>query len=194
MSSDPNSVDNSAEPEITNPIIVLPPTARTFEAAGHKYFVESNITIARYKKYQRMEIELGFNLNFSGLVDGLMIAYNALNDRRDADAAVAIKEMLDGCRLFNEDRANVASYVATLFINRADEKRDEWSIEMANEKLEHWKNIDANFFLSWGLVLVREFPQKYKEIAEMLTRIGEIKARIQPEVDDSKTGKYNIVD
>ena len=141
-----------------------------------------------------MEIELGFNLNFSGLVDGLMIAYSALNDRRDADAAVAIKEMLDGCRLFNEDRANVASYVATLFINRPDEKRDEWSVEMANEKLDHWKNIDANFFLSWGLVLVREFPQKYREIAEMLTKIGEIKSRMQPEGDDLKTDRFNTAD
>lgn len=193
MSVDPNGVDNSAESEITNPIIFLPDGTKSFEAGGHKYFVENNITLARYKKYQRMEIEMGFNLNFSGLVDGLMTAYNSLNERRDADAAVAIKELLDGVRLFNEDRANVASYVATLFINRADEDRAEWSKTLADEKLEHWKNIDANFFLSWALVLVREFPKKYREIAAMLTRVGEIKSKISP-VDDSETDKYNIAD
>lgn len=183
MSVDSNSLDNSPEDEPVNAIVQLnPQTTKTFEAGGKKYYVELlTLSAGRYKHFQKMELELGFSINFPGLVDKLKEAYTALNARRDADAAVTIMQTLDGCRLFNEDRQAISLYVATLFINTADEDRSKWSKSLADQKIEDWSNIDANFFLSLALAQVRQFPEKYKELSEMLTRVSAVKSSILDE-------------
>lgn len=194
MSVDTNSVGDSPEVETLNAIIVLPPNAKSFEAGGKKYLVEGEISTGRYKNYQRMEVELGFNISFSKLVERLTQAYSALNERRDADAAVAIMQVLDGARLFNEDRQQVALYVSTLFINTPDEDRSTWNKALADQKIQDWQNIDVNFFLSWGLAQVREFPKRYREIAEMLTRVSEVKSSILSQDENYQTELGNIED
>lgn len=178
MSVDTNSVGDRPEDELINSLTVLPPTAKVFEAGGKKYYVESDVSVGRYKNYQRMEVELGFNINFSKLVERLSNAYSALNENRNADAAVALAQVLDGARLFNEDRQQVALYVSTLFINTADEDRTTWSKPLADQKIQDWKNIEVNFFLSWALAQVREFPKRYAEIADLLTRVSEVRSSI----------------
>ena len=179
MSLDTDSVVDSP----VNEVIQLPYSAKSFEAGGHKYFIESTLSIGRYKHYQRMEVELGFNINFSGLVDKITQAYGALNERRDADAAVLMKEVLEGST-FLIKKIPIALYVATLFINRSDEDRSEWSQTIAEEKIDHWKNIDSNFFLAVALGQVRSFPEKLQEITRMLERVSDVRERMENLTED----------
>jgi hypothetical protein len=179
MSSNPDGVADSQVGEVVEtPIIQLPDKTRFFEAGGCKYQVEEEITVGRYKHYQQMEVQLGFTVSFSSLVDMMKGAYSALNERRDADAAVLIKQMLEGATLIVEKKP-IALYVATLFINRPDENRAEWSQALAEEKIKHWENIDANFFLGSALAWVRRFPEKYKEIAQMLQKVSQVKSQME---------------
>lgn len=183
MSVDTVSVADSQDDEPVSNIIQLPANAKSFEASGVKYYVETSLSIGRYKHYQRMEQELGFNVNFSGLVSKMVSAYNALNERRDADAAVLMKEMLEGTTYLKE-KTPIALYVATLFINRADEDPAEWSQKIAEEKLEHWKNIDSNFFLAVALGRVNNFAEAYRTVATMLEKVGEIKEKASHIMED----------
>ncbi len=169
--------DSQSDEQPNEQVIQLPANAKSFEAAGIRYYVETSLSIGRYKHYQRMEQELGFNVNFSGLVSKMVSAYNALNERRDADAAVLMKEMLEGTT-FLKEKTPIALYVATLFINRSDENRAEWSQTIAEEKLEHWKHIDSNFFLAVALGRVNNFAEAYRTVATMLEKVGEIKEKV----------------
>lgn len=179
MPLDTDSMDDSP----VNELIDLPAGTKSFDAGGVRYSVIDDISVGRYKSYQKMEMELGFTLSFSRIVDGLLIAYNALNERRDADAAVSIKQLLEGVTLIKEKKP-IALYVATLFINRPGEDLSEWSITLAEEKLEHWKNINANFFLGSALSLVRSFPERYNEIARIMTRVSDVKERMETLIED----------
>lgn len=177
MSSNTHGVADSQENAVETPIIQLPANTRFFEAGGNKYQVEDSITVGRYKHYQLLEVQLGFTVSMSDLVDMMKSAYGALNDRRDADAAVLLKQMLEGVTFIVEKKP-IALYVATLFINRPDEDRSFWSQDLAEQKINDWKDIDPNFFLGLALGQVRRFPEKYREIAEMLQRVSEVKEKI----------------
>lgn len=174
---------DSQDNEVTNPIISLPNGTKSFEAEGKKFIVMTEIPVGRYRHYMKMEVELGFTVNFGTIVDNLVAAYNALNESRNADAAVLIKNTLEGCTHINEKRS-IALWVATLFVNLPDEDLSEWSRDVAEQKIEAWKNIDANFFLGVALSRVNDFASKYKQIAQMMSRVGEIKERIQGSIEE----------
>lgn len=171
-------------------IVDLPLNTTVFEAEGVKYYVEDFIAVGRYKAYQKMEMELGFTINFSGLAGNLVSAFSALNERRDADAAVILKQIMDGVTLYQEKKP-IALYVATLFINTEKEDRSEWSLKEAEIKIDHWKNINANFFLGLALGRVRDFPAKYNQIAQMLSRVSEVRERMENLTEDSNSDGEN---
>lgn len=184
MSVDTNSVGDSSEDErVTRPIIYLPENTSKFEAGGKTYFVESDLTIGRYKHFQKMEIELGFNLNFSSLVESISSAYTAINERRDADAAVTLMKVLERSVTIAEKKP-ISEYVATLFVNTADEDRSEWDLKKADLKLEDWKNIDAGFFLGVCLARMRNASKRYSEIADLIESVNETRERARKVIED----------
>lgn len=174
MSLNTDGENDSPINEVKSPL----PQAKSFEAGGVKYFITDNISVGRYQAYQKMEMELGFTLSFNRIVDNLLTAYNALNERRDADAAVALKQLLEGVTLIKEKKP-IALYVATLFINTSEEDLAKWDLPMAETKIDHWKDIDSNFFLGKALSFVRQFPEKYNEIAQIMARVSDVRERIE---------------
>jgi len=178
MSINTDGVEDSP----ANSIIDLKPDTRVFDTPGGKYYVTDQITVGRYQHYQKMEIQLGFTLRFSMIVDGLLSAFNALNDRRDADAAVSIKQLLEGVTLLQEKKP-IAMYVATLFINKADENLTEWSEALAESKMNDWIGINSAFFLAAALSLVRNFPQKYSEIANLMANVSQVREKMENIMD-----------
>lgn len=179
MSINTDGLENSPVNEIIN----LKPDTKSFETPGGTYYVNEDITVGRYQHYQKMEIQLGFSLRFSGIVEGLLTSFNALNERRDADAAVAIKQLLEGVTLIQEKKP-IAMYVATLFVNKSGENLSEWSEALANEKIKDWTNINTGFFLGLALALVRGFPEKYNKIAELMSRVSQTSQKMEDVIED----------
>lgn len=147
---------------------------KVFHAGGHTYHVEDNLSIERYKHFQRLEIELGFSLSFSDLFGKLREAYEKQNNQKFADVSVLLYNLLEGSVQISEKKP-VALYVATLFINRSDEDRTVWSKVIADQKLEDWRDIDANFFLITALSRVNGFRETIREISQMIETVGVIK-------------------
>lgn len=180
MSVDPNSVANSP----VNEVVVIPPGATKFDANGKTYYLQTTLSMGRYQSFKKMEMELGFNLNFKTLADKLIAAYSAANDNRFADTVVALKQTMDGIALFNENRYGIAQYVSTLFINTLEEDKSKWDKALAESKLQDWENIDSAFFLSFALAQVRSFPEKLEEITRMIQKAGDVKVRMEEFIED----------
>lgn len=177
MSVDPNS--EAVEP--TTPLISLPPTTKKFTAGGHTYFVEDSLSLERYKAFQRMELELGYGLSFSSLHEKISTAYGLLNENKLADAAVLLYSVMEGAVNLSEKKP-IGLWVSTLFVNRSDEDRTTWSKTIAEEKLEHWKDIEANFFLIVALSKVSNFTNSLREISKVLETVGGLKDQM---IDDT---------
>lgn len=175
--------DSPANEQVSNPVIILPPNTSKFEAGGKMYFVESNLSTARYQHYQKMQNELGFGMNFSSIINALNRAYAALNERKDADAAVAIQMILERSLAVSEKKP-IALYVATLFVNTADENRAEWDRARAEQKIEDWSNIDVSFFLGLCLARTSDLMTQYKEVAELLRSVSEVKSHLEGSIED----------
>lgn len=179
MSINTDGLENSP----VDPLITLKPETRMFETPGGTYYVNDDISVGRYQHYGRLEIQLGFNLRYSTIVDNLLTAYNALNERRDADAAVAVKNILEGVTLA-QDRKPIALYVATLIINKSGEDLSEWSEALANEKINDWKGINSSFFFGLALALVRGFPERYNKIANLMQSVGQVSQKMEGLTED----------
>lgn len=176
-----NIIDEVVSP--SNPLRVIPDNAKEFQANGHNYYVEDRLSIERYKNFQRMEIELGYGIRFSELADKIRQAYDLLNERKDADAAVLLYTIMEGSVEIGEKRS-ISLYVATLFINRADEDRNVWNTTLAEEKLKDWSNIDVNFFLIVALSKVRNFSNSFKEISQLMESVGSLKSKMTESIFD----------
>jgi len=173
---------NSETPGPTNPLKSLPYTQKVFEANGSTYYVEDNLSIARYKFFQQFEIELGYGMTFSDLSGKIQNAYNLANESKLADVAVLLHSMLEGLVFIGEKRP-VALYVATLFINKSDEDRTKWNQTLAKEKIKDWEEsgIDVNFFLITALNRVGSFAETLKEVSQLIERVGPVKNQKQNE-------------
>lgn len=183
MSLDPNSVGDSPEDEpVKSNIRTLPDNASKFEANGKMYFIEDDIALGRYKHFNKMEIELGFNVNFSSLVESISSAYTAINEMRPADAAVILMKILERSVSIAEKKP-ISEYVATLFINTPDEDPSEWSLPKAEQKLEDWKGIDAGFFLGVCLARMRNAGKRYNEIADLIESVNETRAKARKVIE-----------
>lgn len=168
MSGDINS--ENPEPVVKNELTILPVNTREFEANGKKYYVEDDLSITRYKAFQRYELELGISLNFEQLVNQLHDCFRLLNEQEWAQTAVLIYKLIEGTVPLGEKKP-YALYVAALFINSADEKRDEWNETQAKEKLDDWKDIGVNFFLGLALSKCRGFKENILKTSQMLEEL-----------------------
>jgi len=167
----------------SNQLKELPYNQKVFQAAGHTYYVEDKLSIHRYRLFQRMEIELGFGMKFSELANKIQKAYDLANQSKLGDVAVLLHSVIEGS-VFIAEKEITALYVATLFINRADEDRKGWTPTLAKEKLKDWEDegIEVNFFLVTALSKVGNFAETLKEISQMIERVGQIK-QTEPTLD-----------
>lgn len=183
MSSSTDGMADSQSDEPINEIITLSPNTSKFEAGGNMYYIEDNISAGRYPHFLKMEAELGFGVNFSGLVASITNAYQSLNDRRDADAAVQLQKLLERSVSVAEKKP-ISLYFASLFINTADEDRSQWDIPKAEKKINDWANIDVSFFLGVCLARMRDSSKRYQEIAELIQSVGDLRDRAKEIIGD----------
>lgn len=149
-------------------LIVIPATAKEFHAGEIYFRVEDTLSVSRYKEFERLSIELGFGLGFGTLFGKIRTGYDLMNTGKLADAAVNQYNILEGLTLLDEKKP-IALYVATLFINTADEDRTKWTIASAEQKLKVWNDarLDVTFFLIVALSRVEGFSEAYKNVSPL---------------------------
>jgi hypothetical protein len=137
-----------------------------FEANGQKYLIESSINIKRYNEFEKIQLQLGFGLSFSDMFANLKEAYTLANGQKFADLSVLLYNMMDGIKQMSTDRNNSALSMCTLFINKPDEDRTNWTKEEAQKKLTDWsaEGIDVKDFFLLAVTSIENFANIYKEL------------------------------
>lgn len=150
----------------------LNPEARSFEANGKTYFIESSLSISRFHQYQIYEKEAGFSITFNTLVNELKEVYNLLNTMKVADASVRINNVLVGTSKLAE-KESVLLKICALFMNTAEEDRGEINDDMISAKIQDWQDeYEVEGFFSRALNTVNGFFKHYAEMHQIISQVG----------------------
>ena len=154
----------------------LDPAARSFEAGGKTYFVETKLSIARFHQDQIYEKEAGLSITFAAIVGTLKEAYQDLNTMKAADASVKIHNLLAGLTNVAE-KEHVLLKMCALFMNTEDEDRGEIDDDMISRKIASWENeYEVDGFFTQALNTVNGFFKIYAEMHQIISAATERKA------------------
>lgn len=119
-----------------------------FEANGHTYRIEGNLSIERYAEFQILEKELAYGMNVQGMFEKMKSITKLLDKQRWVDAVVMLTDMTRGIAKL-EEREPTVMKICALFINRDDEDRSTINQDMITQKINDWKTEGiamADFF------------------------------------------------
>lgn len=145
------------ENELSEPVLKMPDlNARSFWANGTEYFIHESISIKRFAVKQKFDIAFAYGSNFKQVYDAVKAAYQKLNERKDADAAVELYRLMEGLVNVDENQIGVINQ-CTLFINSAGENIAQYEQHVMDKKIRDWseEGIDIKFFF---LLAARHIP------------------------------------
>lgn len=128
----------------------------SFTANGVKYLVHTSLAIERFIEFEKLQIKVGYGVDFRHLFQQINTAFNYLNDSRQADAAVMLHNLMTGVATNLEDRENPVLDLCTLYICREGEDLTKYDPVLNEQKKEDWKaegiTVDSFFVLAFNLV------------------------------------------
>lgn len=142
-------------------------TATSFEANGKIYHLEKTMSIERYAFFQRLELELSYNLSFKQMFDSLAEVYELLNAGKLADASVRVYNTMRGFAVLEEKEPYVLKYCA-LFINETGEDRRVITEDMITAKIEDWQKegLAIQDFLALALHSIPGYISAYTKATQ----------------------------
>lgn len=165
----------------------LPTDTNVFMANGKKYFIEDKLSYNRWLLYQKLEIELTFDISFSGMFNKLTETYALLNQQRFADASVCVRDLMFGIANNIDKRTHPAYALCALFINQEDEDRTDISETIIKAKIEDWntEGYSVQSFFSIALNIVPNFAKVLQ------SDIQDISAQMQAQMKMRNTKTAN---
>jgi len=142
----------------------LEPSAKSFIANGTEYFVEYEINVDRFILYEKLQGEVGFGIDFKSMFGKMKEFWDLYNKQKFADGAVIIYNLMTGISRNLEKRYPPVMLLCTLFINTKDEDRMKWNEDLANKKIEDWKEYDVKGFFQLAVSLITGFGEAYNEV------------------------------
>jgi len=137
-----------------------------WQANGVNYTVLPSIPLARYIAFQKLTPRLTFGTTFPEMFKNLAKAYEALNNRKFADSAVLIHNMMNGIRdVENENRHEAALMICAIFIVRDNEDITTIDEQLMKEKIKDWEleGFEINGFFNLALITIEGFRQTFVE-------------------------------
>jgi hypothetical protein len=164
------------EPEQNVPIVPEGPVLKTlslkdrkFKANGRNYTIVDKIPLAYYKKYQQLVPRLTYGASFDTVFQNLKKAFTLLNEKRFADSAVTIHNIMSGiAEVEDNNRNDSALLICTLIIVRDDEKFDKFDPDLANAKIADWaaEGYDVDGFFQLALISIQNFRGTFVEFIQ----------------------------
>lgn len=151
---------NESKPEVKS-LTVLD---NMFEANGHKYYITEKISVRRWREYEKMVPKLTYGLGFKEIYNALQKAYTSINEKRFADSAVIVHNILSGIKdADDENRFPDALWVAALIINREGEDTSVFNEDFQREKIMDWQAEGYNMldFFRFALNAISGFRETY---------------------------------
>lgn len=142
--------------------------AASFTANGVEYHIESSMSFDRYKMYQKLQVECGYDVSFYGMFEGLKKLYELQNAGKLADAAVLTHNLLTG--LSNIDKRQIPVLeMCALFINVEGEDRRQITQELVDKKIDDWRKegIAIEYFFTLAISTMQGYKSAYKEVSQL---------------------------
>lgn len=181
-------MESVEEKDPATTLVYLDPNTVEFTANSTTYFVNRDIerlTIARYEQYEKFNISLGFSIDFPTLSAALKNAGTLIFSGDAEGAYIEIQNIIRGVAMVSEKRSSIALSMCTLFINRAGEDLNEWSPEMAEEKIIDWERegIAVGFFLGLALSMVEGYRTVFNSILAEYSALSELSQKLLTDPD-----------
>lgn len=153
-------------------------TEKEFEANGVKYFVEENISFARFDMMVACTIRLAYGRDFDSIHGAVTKALAHLDKVQFVQASVELNNIVQGMKKFPLG-VNDAFAVCAFFINSENEDRTICTGEMIAKKIADWgaAGLDAFPFQILAAKLCGGFLKAWRELEGPTEKpIAEIKS------------------
>lgn len=135
-------------------------------ANGVNYNILESIPLGRYIRFQKESVKLTYGTTFPEMFKNMGKAYQCLNDRKHADAAVIIHNMMSEIKGIEEEkRVEPALMICALFIVRDDEDLSKVDDEYMQSKIDDWakEGYEVNGFFHLALTSIEGFRETFLE-------------------------------
>lgn len=136
-----------------------------FKVGDKEYFLEPHVSLDRYKMMLKLELEIGYQTNFSKHFKSLEKLAESLNKLQLMDSCVQLRDIMDSVRRLDDkhDEMPVIKYCALIF-NTKDEDRNAVDEQLMTEKIKDFKasGISASSFFAVVLRSVNGLLQIYR--------------------------------
>lgn len=130
-----------------------------FDAGGKRYYIQSNLSFERYKKYIEFQHKLAFGATVEQHITFVNYVVSVLSGPLTGMALHKVLEnamnVQNAYKNFVADKMDPVFEFLTLFINRADEDVTVWDERIAKEKVNDWSTAGYDphdFFLLLGML------------------------------------------
>ena len=146
---------------------------KEFTANKQLYIVRRSLSVARFEAFERLQVEVGFGVDFGNLYANVAKVYDYINTVKLADASVACRNVLDGVKTNLQDRENLMLKLCALFICRPGEDISTYDEILAAQKIDDWRKegIEMNTLFTYALNLVNGFTVVYKEASQDISAL-----------------------
>ncbi len=147
-------------------------STKKFEANGKKFTIESSMSFERYRAYQKLEIQLGYQAGFYGLFEDIKKIYALCNDSKFADIAVLSHNILSGIKTVDE-RTLPALEMCALFINEEGEDRKIINDDMIAAKIADWEaeGLDIVPFFQLAVNSIPGFSVAFSSVSQIISNL-----------------------
>lgn len=145
---------------------------KKFTANGVDYYIESGLSFKRFRMYQKLQIECGYEVGFAGMFDKIKKIYDMCNAMKFADIAVLTSNILHGIAKVEERKIPVLSLCA-LFINTKDEDRSVINDDIVDKKIADWEaeGLDITPFFTLALSSMENFSKAWEEVTRNILEV-----------------------
>ncbi|RIV23599.1 hypothetical protein DYU11_11500 [Fibrisoma montanum] len=168
---------------MTNPDLYpveLDPSASSFVANGHTYYVEreGRLSVERDGWLEKFGLYATLGRQSTVLVADMRRVHDALNDGKLADAAIIVDNIIKAAADMSIKAAPLY-YICTLFINREDEDRKSYSLELGKQKIADWSGISAFFFSHLALSYLQITAESWKSLIQSISAVPTVDMTLQ---------------
>jgi hypothetical protein len=161
------------ENEEINKLKQIPETG-SFVANGVTYYIEEELSIDRWIKYQAIVMELGYDVEYEGVQMKLREAWDMLRQSDFANSAVCLYNLMNGIAKMHHRNPVILKFCA-LFFNTANEDRGMINDDQIGQKIEDWKKegLGIDGFFVFALLKVKGLAENYKKASQKLTEAAQ---------------------
>lgn len=141
-----------------------------FISNGTTYYIESGMSINRFRHYQILEKEAAFSTTFASMFAELRTIYDLMNSIQFVKASVKLDNLMSGVGKLREKEPTLLK-MAALFINTKDEDRTTITEELISKKIEDWAtDCDIRDFFQFALNTIQGFTSVYEAVTRDISQ------------------------